>query len=89
MASGAVPAPDGVEHGCPAGVTRFVYVKCSETGKLSRRGLFLNRAAVRWHIAQSKSCSTAKLGFREIHIQAGSGDVMAGGGGSAGPALLI
>jgi hypothetical protein len=35
------------------------------------------------------SCSTAKLGFREIQIQARAGDVMAGGGGSAGQALSI
>ncbi len=46
MASGSVLAPDGVEHGCPAEVTRFVCVKCTETGKISSGGLFLNQAAV-------------------------------------------
>ena len=71
------------------GVTRFICVKCTETGQLSSQGLFLNRASVRRHIARSKPCYQAQLGFHEIHVQARAGDVMAGGGGAAGPALSI
>ena len=71
------------------GVTRFICVKCTETGQLSSQGLFLNRASVRRHIAGSKPCFQAQLGFHEIHVQARAGDVMAGGGGAAGPAPSI
>jgi len=71
------------------GVTRFICVKCTETGQLSSQGLFLNRASVRRHIARSKPCYQAQLGFHEIHVQARAGDVMAGGGGAAGPAPSI
>ena len=52
---------------------------------LPSRGLFLNRASVRHHIAASKHCRAADLGYREIHVEARAGDVMAGGGGAAGP----
>ena len=68
------------------GVTHFVCVNCTTTGKLSSRGLFLNRAAVRSHISASKACSAANLGFSEIRADARSGDVMAGRGGAADPA---
>ena len=68
------------------GVTRFVCVNCTTTGKLSSRGLFLNRAAVRRHISAAKACFAADLGFSEIRVDARSGDVMAGLGGAAGPA---
>lgn len=68
------------------GVTRFVCVNCTKTGKLSSRGLFLNRAAVRRHISAAKACFAADLGFSEIRVDARSGDVMAGLGGAAGPA---
>ncbi len=71
------------------GATRFICVKCTETGQLSSHGLFLNRASVRRHIARSKPCYQAQLGFHEIHVQARAGDVMAGGGGAAGPAPSI
>ena len=71
------------------GVTRFICVKCTETGQLSSHGLFLNRASVRRHIARSKPCFQAQLGFHEIRVQARAGDVMAGGGGAAGPAPSI
>ncbi len=71
------------------GVTRFIYVKCTETGQLSSQGLFLNRASVRRNIARSKPCFQAQLGFHEIHVQARAGDVMAGGGGAGGPAPSI
>ena len=54
-------------------------------GPLPSRGLFLNRASVRRHIAASKNCRAADLGYREIHVEARAGDVMAGGGGAAGP----
>ena len=54
-------------------------------GPLPSRGLILNRASVRRHIAASKNCRAADLGYREIHVEARAGDVMAGGGGAAGP----
>ncbi len=48
--------------------------------------LFLNRAGVRRHIAGSKPCFSADLGFNETRVEARAGDVMAGAGGVAGPA---
>jgi hypothetical protein len=71
------------------GVTRFICVKGTETGQLSSHSLFLNWASVRRHIARSKPCFQAQLGFHEIHVQARAGDVMAGGGGAAGLAPSI
>ena len=38
------------------------------------------------HVAASKPCSAAKLGFREIQVDVRTSDVMAGAGGGAGPA---
>ena len=70
----------------PLAVTRFVCAHCTATGELSSRGLFLNRASVRRHIAASRACHAAKLGVREIQVEARAGDVMAGAGGAAGPA---
>jgi hypothetical protein len=35
-------------------------------------------AAVRRHISATKSCREAGLGFREVHVEARAGDVMAG-----------
>ncbi len=78
----------GLGHAQPGpelGATRFVCAHCTATGELSSRGLFLNRASVRRHIAASKNCRVADLGYREIHVEARAGDVMAGGGGGAGP----
>jgi hypothetical protein len=97
MASGGSAASSSAEAGGPGrggcgpglGVTRFICVKCTETGQLSSHGLFLNRASVRRHISCSKPCNAAHLGFREIQIRARAGDVMAGGGGAAGPAPSI
>ncbi len=96
MASGAQaaamsggPGVCGLAGGLCVTVTRFICVKCTETGQLSNQGLFLNRASVRRHIARSKPCYQAQLGFHEIHVQARAGDVMAGGGGAAGPAPSI
>ena len=91
MASGAsaMTGGPGVCGLAGLGVTRFICVKCTETGQLSSHGLFVNRASVRRHIAGSKPCFQAQLGFREIHVQARAGDVMAGGGGAAGPAQSI
>ena len=43
----------------------------------------------RRHISASKAaraCFAANLGFKEIHVEARPGDVMAGVGGAAGPA---
>ena len=48
--------------------------------------MFLNRASVRRHIAASKPCRDARMGIREILLEARAGDVMAGGGGAAEPA---
>ena len=72
--------------GLGLGVSRFVCAHCTATGQLSSRGLFLNRASVRRHIAASKPCRAADLGYREIQVEARAGDVMAGAGGAAGPA---
>ncbi len=69
-----------------AAVTRFVCVHCSATCHLSSRWLFLHRAGVRLHIRASKPCFAAGLSFKEIHVEALPGDVMAGAGGAAGPA---
>ena len=67
-------------------VTRYVCAHCTATGELSHRGMFLNRASVRRHIAAAKPCREANLGIRELQVEARAGDVMAGGGGAAGPA---
>ena len=90
MASVPVPVTGSVAAG-PAGsgtgrVTRFVCAHCTSTGELSHRGMFLNRASVRRHIAASKPCRDARMGIREILLEAWAGDVMAGGWGAAGPA---
>jgi hypothetical protein len=79
---GAGPAASGL--GCR--LTRFVCAKCTDTGQLSSRGLFLSRAAVRRHIAASKPCRAANLGIRELQVDVRTSDVMAGAGGGAGPA---
>ena len=80
------PAGPPAKSGLGVTVTWFVCAHCTATGQLSSRGLFLNRAAVRRHIAAAKSCRAADLGIREIQVEARPGDVMAGGGGAAGPA---
>jgi hypothetical protein len=54
--------------------------------KLSHRGMFLNRASVRRHIAATKPCREANMGIREVLLEAQAGDVMAGVGGAVGPA---
>ena len=57
-------------------------------GPLPSHCLFLNRASVLHHISASKNCRAADLGYREIHVEgleALAGDVMASGGGAAGP----
>ncbi len=59
---------------------------CTSTGELSHRCMFLNRASVRRHIAALKPCRDANMGIREILLEVRAGDVMAGGGGAAGPA---
>jgi hypothetical protein len=38
------------------------------------------------HISGSNPCFAADLGFKEKHVEARAGDVMAGAGGAAGPA---
>jgi hypothetical protein len=80
----AVQGPDGLG---PGRVTRFVCAHCTSTHKLSSQGLFLNRAAVRRHIAASKPChGAAQDGIRQIQMEARSGDIMADAGGAAGAA---
>jgi hypothetical protein len=74
--SSAGPPATGGGLGCGA-VSRFVCVHCTSTGKLSSRGLFLARSAVRRHISATKSCREAGLGFRVVHIEARAGDVIA------------
>ena len=64
---------------------RLIAPQPAGPGPLPSRGLFLNRASVRRHIAASKNCRAADLGYQEIHVEARAGDVMAGGGGAAGP----
>ena len=91
MASGGSSAPVRPGLGCAGGVTRFVCVKCTETSQPSSSSLYLrlNWASVRRHIAASKECKDARLGFRAIQVQARAGDVMAGCGSAAGPAQTI
>ena len=84
LAAGAGPGRGDAGAGR---LTRFVCAHCTATGKLSSRGLFLNRAAVRRHIAASRPCHAADAGIRTIQVEeARAGDVMAGAGGAAGPA---
>jgi hypothetical protein len=52
---------------------------------VSPTDLFLGRAAVRRHIAASKPCCAAKMGFQEIQVDVRTSDVMAGAGVGAGP----
>ena len=93
MASGSSAAPAraaaSAGAGLAGGVTCFICVKCTETRQLSSHWLFLNCASVRRHIVRSKPCMDAHLGYREILVQARAGDVMAGGGGTAGLAPSI
>ena len=88
MASQASPPTVGGQ-GPGVQVTSFVCVHCTQTGHLSSHGLFLSRAAVNRHIGHAKACRSAGLGYREMPIQIRAVDVMAGGGGGAGPALSI
>ena len=62
-----------------------------QTGQLSSQGLFLSLAAVNRHISHAKACRNAGMGpgYREMPIQVRTVDVMAGGGGAAGPAQSI
>ena len=89
MASQASPPILGGADAGGVQVTRFVCVHCTQTGQLSSRGLFLSRAAVRRHISHAIACRSAGLGHREVPIQVRAVDVMAGGGGGAGPAPSI
>ena len=86
----SVPAGPDSEQGRAATQTlkRLVCAKCSATGQLSSRGLFLSRAAVHRHIAASRPCSAAKMGIREIQVFFRTSDVLpvAGAGGAAGSA---
>ncbi len=93
MASRATPPTVGGSGKGPVGpglqVSRFVCVQCTQTCQLSSQGLFLSRAAVNQYISHAKACRNAGMGYREMPIQVRAVDVMAGGGGAAGPALLI
>ena len=83
----AVPSQD---QSSPAArgpvVTRFVCAHCTDTGQLSSRGLFLNRALVHRHFVASQPCFKAKLGYHEIQMAARPCDGMTGAGGGAGSA---
>ena len=82
----SVPAANPAQ-GLRGQVTLFVCPKCTETGQLSCWGQFLSQAAVLRHMAASKLCFAAKLGFRELQVDIRISDVMAGAGGAAaGPA---
>jgi hypothetical protein len=75
-AMAAMACPDaGPSTRAGAGLTRFICVNCSATGRLSSRWLFLHRAAVRRHISASKACFAADLDYKEIHVEARPGDV--------------
>ncbi len=91
MASGGGSAPVRQGLGCAGGVTRFVCVECTETSQLSSCSLYLrlNLASMCWHIAASKACKDACLGFLAIQVQALAGNFMAGGGGAVGLAQTI
>ncbi len=84
IASRASVPGAGLEQVLPVTLRRFVCTKCSETGQLSSRGLFLSRAAVHRHIAASKPCCAAKMGILQIQVDVRTADVMAGAGGAAG-----
>jgi hypothetical protein len=90
MASVPVPVTGSAAAGLAGSgigrVARFVCAHCTSTGELSHRGMFLNQASVRRHIAATKPCCEANMGIREILMEARAGDVMACGGGAAGPA---
>ncbi len=60
-------------------LTHFVFAICTHK-------LFLSLAVVQRHLAASKQCFTAKLGFWEIQVDVLTSDVMAGAGGAVGPA---
>jgi hypothetical protein len=79
----------GPEQGWAATLIRFVCTKCSETGQLCSRGLFISQAAVRSNIGPLKPCSAAKLGIREIQVDILTIYVMAGAGGKSGPTLDV
>ena len=88
-ASDILAGPPG-RPGLGGRVTWIVCAHCTATGLLSSRGLFqvLNWGAIQRHIAAAKlgPCRAADMGFRKIQVEALPGDVMAGGGGAAGPA---
>ena len=84
-----IPARPPARPGLGGRVTRFVCAHCTAKGLsllLSSRGLFLTRSAVLRHITAAKHVSEADMGIWEIQVEALAGDVMAGGGGDAGPA---
>jgi hypothetical protein len=60
---------------------RAVCVNCTATGHLSSSGLFLHLTKVCGHISSSKACFTADLCYKEVHVEALPGNVIAGAGG--------
>ncbi len=81
--SSAGPPATGGGLGCGT-VSRFVCVHhgiAPPPASCPVGSLFLAPAAVRRHISATKSCREAGLGFREVHVEARAGDVMAGAGG--------
>ncbi len=82
-------AAAGPAGSCTGRVARFICAHCTSKGELSHSCMFLNRASVRRHIAAAKPYREANMGIWEIQLEALAGDVMAGGGGAAGPARAV
>ncbi len=59
------------------------------TLRVTCQGLFLSRAALKRHISHAKACCNAGMGSRDMPIQVRAVEVMAGGGGAAGPAPSV
>ncbi len=68
---------------------KVILPHCTQTGHLFSHSLFLSRAAVNRHIGHAKACRSAGMGYREMPIRIRAVDVMARGGGGAGPAPSI
>ena len=84
MAAASGSRPSGPVHT----ISRFVCVGCESQGEF--RHTYASRRGASVHASKTPACRRLGLGIREIRVPAGSGlsaaDVMAGGGGAAGPA---
>ena len=79
-------AASGARSGWPVHtISRFVCVGCESQGEF--RHTYASRRGASIHASKTPVCRRLGLGIREIRVPAGSAaDVMAGGGGAAGPA---